>query len=235
VETKFQTSFIPKVPLNQSSGTPVKKTMSFFVFISSIIFFVSIALAGASYGYLSLLKKSQENTRVDLEKNVKAFEPATIEKYARLDNRMSIAKTLLSKHISLANVFSYLSEGTLKTVRFTNFKYDLGADGKVSLAMDGLARNYNSVAYQLQVFGKKRELKNLLVSNLSLDVTKDVVLFKLGTEVDPAFTYYSSTLGKKQDIFDNNLGDEPLLPTSASSTSRSSTSTPPINQPPRQL
>ncbi len=52
METKFQTSFIPKAPLTGGDGNAPKKTMNFFVFISILIFVLSLLGALGTYLYL---------------------------------------------------------------------------------------------------------------------------------------------------------------------------------------
>jgi len=219
METKFQTSFIPKVPIGQSTFTPVKRPMNFFVFISTIIFILSLVLAGASYGYIKVLERSQEKIKTDLDANIKAFDPVMIEKYVRLDTRIETAKNLLLKHISASNLFSFLSENTLKTVRFNDFKYSLGSNGVPSLAINGIAKNYNSVAYQAQVFGGKKELKNFLISGLNADVERDTVSFNVSTDVEPSFTYYSNSFRKQQNTLESKMTEE--LPVGNNTTSTS--------------
>lgn len=232
METKFQTSFIPKVSLSQGEGGAPKKTMNFFVFISILIFILSLLSALGTKLYLSYLKKSEETIKTNLDKNIKAFEPQTIETYVRLSSRLVAAHNILSKHIAISNVFDYLADTTLKTVRFTDFKYELGSDGVISLAMNGEARNYNAVAYQAEVFGQKRDLRNLIFSNLDLN-EKGNVVFKLASNLDPGFAYYATTLNKRtanifsQDI-NSSVDSEPV----ATSTipTLTGTTTPKTNQ-----
>lgn len=217
METKFQTSFIPKAPLSNGEGNAPKKSINFFVFISILIFILSLLAALGTYLYLGYLKKSEETIKINLDKNIKAFEPQTIETYVRLSSRLVAAHNILSKHVAISNVFDYLADTTLKTVRFTDFKYELGVDGAVSLSMNGQARNYNAVAYQSEVFGQKRDLRNLIFSNLDLD-EKGNVIFKLASNLDPGFTYYSNTLNKRTtNIFSQDINEstdaEPVAPT----------------------
>ncbi|HEY4512467.1 MAG TPA: hypothetical protein VJH63_02280 [Candidatus Paceibacterota bacterium] len=202
METKFQTSFIPKTALDPvSSGT--KKPMGLFVFISTIIFFISVVIAAGAFGWDKYLENRKVQLKSDLERNVKAFEPQTIEEYVRLNNRIDAAKTLLSKHIAVSYVFDFLQDQTLQSVRFSDFKYDLVTDGSANISLNGEAKSYNAVAYQSEVFGKERALKSPIFSNLDLDAAGNVI-FNFNTKIDPGFIVYTRKASQaSQNSFDD--------------------------------
>ena len=187
---------MPKAPISSSVSQEQKRPIGLFSFLATIIFLLSLGLAGAAYGYRIYLNNEQVQMKSDLEKNVKAFELNTIQEYVRLDSRMSIAKLLLSKHISASNILNYLSTVTLKTIRFNDFKYSLNADGTIKVSMSGQAKTYNSVAFQSQVFGETKALKGPIFSNLDLD-DKGNVVFDFTTTIDPSFISYSNTLDQR--------------------------------------
>ncbi len=193
METKFQTSFIPKAPISGRESTAPKRPMGFFTFLSILIFVASLVAAGGAFGYLNFLKNQEKKDTSDLNKNIDSFEPQNIEKYEKLNTRMSAAKLLLSKHVAVTNVLDYLEEATLKTVQFNDFRFTLLDSGAVAINMNGQAKSYNSVAYQSQVFGRKRDLKNQIFSNLDKN-EKGNVIFGFSASIDPAFVYYSKTL-----------------------------------------
>lgn len=196
METRFQTSFIPKAPISSSGEHQAKSTIGLFSFLATLIFIISLALAGGAFGYRAYLQNDQDQKKSDLEKNVNAFELPTIQEYVRLDARMSTARALLNKHISASNILNYLSTVTLKTIRFNDYKYDLNSDGTIKISMTGQAKSYNSVAYQSQVFGETKALKGPIFSNLDLD-NKGNVVFNFTTGIDPSFISYTNTLDQR--------------------------------------
>lgn len=189
METKFSTSFVPKTTLEPVSQN-VKRPMGLFMFLSMIIFFISVLVAAGAFGWHKYLESSKVSMRTDLEKNIKAFEPETIEEYVRLNKRIEAAKNLLSRHVAVSYVFDFLTENTLESVSFSDFKYSLGNDGVASLVMNGVAKSYNAVAFQSTVFGKERSLNGLIFSNLDLDNSGNVV-FNLATKINPGFIAYT--------------------------------------------
>ena len=189
METKFQTSFIPKTTL-EPVANGAKKPLGLFVFLSTIIFFISAVVAAGAFGWDKYLESRKTTMKSDLEKNIKAFEPQTIDQYVRLDNRINSAKELLSKHVAVSYIFDFLEDETLQSIGFTDFKYGVAPDGGATLALNGSAKSYNAVAYQSIVFGRERALKNPIFSNLDLDNAGNVV-FNFTTNVDPGFIAYT--------------------------------------------
>ncbi len=189
METKFSTSFIPKTNL-APVDRGVKKPLGLFAFLATIIFFISALIAAGSFGWEKYLQSSKAKMQSDLERNIKAFEPQTIDQYVRLNNRINSAKELLSKHVAVSYIFDFLADKTLQSVGFSDFKYNIGPDGSATLTMNGIAKSYNAVAYQSTVFGKERALRGPIFSNLDLDNAGDVV-FNFTTNIDPGFISYT--------------------------------------------
>lgn len=189
MDTKFQTSFIPKTSLEPTVTKP-RSSMGLFSFLSSIIFFISLLVALGAFGWHKYLLNQDNQIKADLDRNIKSFEPQTIDQYVRLDNRIESAKDLLSKHVALSYIFDFLSEQTISSVKFNDFKYDVGTDGTASITMNGQAKSYNAVAYQSEIFGKERALKNPLFSNLDLDQYGNVT-FNFTAQIDPGFIVYT--------------------------------------------
>ncbi|MES2059892.1 MAG: hypothetical protein V4438_02590 [Patescibacteria group bacterium] len=189
METKFSTSFIPKTNLAPVDRS-VKKPLGLFAFLATIIFFISAVIAAGAFGWEKYLESSKASMQSDLDKNIKAFEPQTIDQYVRLDNRINSAKELLAKHVAVSYIFDFLADKTLQSVGFSDFKYSVATDGVASLAMNGVAKSYNAVAYQSTVFGAERALKGPIFSNLDLDNQGDVV-FNFTTNIDHGFIAYT--------------------------------------------
>ncbi len=231
METKFQTSFIPKTNLEPVANT-THRSMGFFNFVAIIIFVISIVVALGAFGWHRYLEGSKTSLKDSLERNIKSFEPQTIDEYYRLNNRIDAAKILLSKHVAVSYIFDFLSEQTIQSVKFNDFKYDVDSLGSATLILNGEAKSYNAVAYQSEVFGRERALKEPLFSNLDLDTVGNVV-FNFSTKVDPGFIVYTRKANKieandSRDDFlmipenndmGNNSDDSLLLMPSSTSTS----------------
>lgn len=190
METKFQTSFIPKTAIAPAFDAHPRRQTSLFLVLSFFLFLVSVLLGGLAFGYERYLVKQKDDISANIATNVKAFEEDTIRTYARLDKKIDTAKMLLEKHVALSYFLDFLGKETLKSVRFLDMAYALGSDGKTAdIQMNAQASGYNAVAYQSSTFGKQSSLKNMIFSNLDLDKTGNVV-FKLAFKLDSSFVYY---------------------------------------------
>lgn len=194
METKFQTSFIPKQPITQpvrhSSGSGLLFLISFIIFIASI------AAAGGVFLYGQYIDQSIKEGKKQLERNENAFDPNTIKELTRLNDRISAAEVLLKQHIAASNLFSILSEVTLKNVRFNDFTYVNGGSGKVNIAMKGQATSYETVALQSKAFtdpSLRNAFKSPIVGDLNLDQSGNVT-FSFSAGVDPAIVSYSRSI-----------------------------------------
>ena len=190
METKFQTSFIPKQPVTAEAPRHTSVTSLFFLF-GFIIFMASVAAAGGVFIYGQVINKNIQQGTAQLTLNRNAFDPNTISQITRLNDRINSADYLLKRHKSVSTLFLVLSNATLKNVRFTDFNY-VGIDDKISLMMKGQATSYETVALQAKQFTDPN-LKNVFRSPIFGDLTLDTqgnVSFSFSTNVDPFLVDY---------------------------------------------
>lgn len=190
METKFQTSFIPKQPVTESAPHRASPASLFFI-VAFILFMGSLAAAGAVFIYGQVVQKNIEAGMKELNTNKNAFDPNTIKQISRLNDRLNATYFLLKNHKSVSTLFQVLSNTTLKSVRFTDFLYD-GAGEKVSISMKGQAVNYETVALQSKSFTDKALLgtfRSPIFSDLNLDPQGNVT-FSFSSNIDPNLVSY---------------------------------------------
>lgn len=191
MEQNFQTSFIPKKPIIKEHETSSRPVGILLIGSLFILFVVSLSIGGL-YFYKGTVIKNIASLKDSLNLAKNRFEPARISELQVLDKRLRASTEILSKHISITPIFSVLEKLTMKTVRFTKFTYDIGAD-KVSIKMSGQAIGYRSVALQSDLFANNKNFINPIFSNLTLDNSGNV-LFDLDFSVDSSFVNYKQTL-----------------------------------------
>ncbi|MEX2052556.1 MAG: hypothetical protein WD991_02600, partial [Candidatus Paceibacterota bacterium] len=130
---------------------------------------------------------------LELEKN--RFEPAKITQLQTLDKRLKSSQEILDKHIVVSPLFAILGDITMKTVRYTEFSYELGTDkdAKIIVKMSGEAVGYKSIALQSDLFTKEKRLIDPVFSNLELDNNGNVI-FELEFSVAPELVNYKEML-----------------------------------------
>ena len=190
MEQNFQTSFIPKKPMIPESVT-VARPVSILLIISLFILFTVLIATGGLYLYKGSINKSIITMQDSLQKAQARFEPSAISKLQVLDKRLDASSQILGNHLSITPIFSALEALTMKSVRYTNFSYDLGTDKNptVNVKMSGIAIGYRSVALQSDLFAQNKNIIDPVFSNLTLDNSGNVI-FDLEFSVDPAFVNY---------------------------------------------
>lgn len=178
METKFQTSFIPKKPLITDPTKPVvthSGGISIMMIVSIILFIASLGGAVFSVVWIGVLNQAQDSYKKQLSESEKRFNISLIEDLKKFSTKIEISKELFQKHLSVSEIFPIINELTIETVKFDSFEFsepDKGSDS-IKITMHGVAKNYNSIAFQSDVFGssdkfgKNKIIKNPVVADLS--------------------------------------------------------------------
>ena len=190
MDTKFQTSFIPKKPITvQEVG--VRGSLSIFVLISVILFLIS---AGGAVGVIlwkQQLLVEQETLKTNLEERKKQFDFELIDKLKRKNTKIDIAKKLLDSHMSSLDIFSIIENITVINVRYKNFTFTAPETAKENamIKMSGEAKDYPTIAYQSDVLAKYPYIKNGLLSGVTLQ-KNGFVSFEFSGEISPSDVLY---------------------------------------------
>lgn len=205
MDTKFQTSFIPKKPiLAEQKVTKGGSSTSIFMFVAVIIFVISLTVAIFTVVWKSVLNKNQQNYIANLKKAEERFDTKTIEKLKKVNTKIDLGKKLLKNHLAVSQVFEIISALTIEGIRFNNFTYTAPQkDGElIKISMDGTGSSFSAIAFQSDVFGQSSKfgsnkvLKNPVMSDLELDEEGNVN-FEFTAYIDPQDISYE---GKLQDM-----------------------------------
>jgi len=201
METKFQTSFIPK----KNAGSPsigggsalARHTTSVYMVIAVVIFVASLCGIAGAYMWTAYLNSAQIGYKNDLAAREKQFNVDTIQTLKQENVRIDLAKQVLSRHLSLSQIFSIVGKLTIESVRFLTMDVTVPAnvsDG-IKVSLSGYGVNLASVAFQsdvlgnLEQYGLRKIVKNPIMSNPSLD-PKGTVSFGLTAIVDTSNLLY---------------------------------------------
>jgi len=199
METKFQTSFIPKKSVTQEvTSGPV---IGLFLLIAIILLLISFSIAGWVYLEKQILIKKINDDKAAIETNKNNFEIATIESVIRLDSRIKVANELIANHLSVSPVFNFIESRTLKNVRFKSFSFSTdGIDSSLNPAfkvvMSGQAKDFKTLALQADEFGKpeyRGVIKDPVFSSLDLAADGSVNFSFSASLVSDFVKYENST------------------------------------------
>lgn len=204
METKFQTSFIPKRPLIPVSGltqSAPHRSVSFLMVIAVLLFIASIGVAGGSYFYKSYLESSQVRYKEELALREKQFNPDLIEELKRQNVKIDLGKQLIQNHIAVSQIFDIIGRLTIENVRFTSMDLTVGqnpSDG-IKVSMKGYGTSLSAVAWQsdvlgqLEKYGLRKVVKNPILSDPALDQA-GLVSFGFSASIDPDSLSYIKSL-----------------------------------------
>jgi hypothetical protein len=188
MENTFQTSFIPKKPIDSSVSS--KEPMSLFSIISIFLLIIAILASGGLFFYKTYLTKQKETLSASLATVRDSFEKNTIDELGLFNKRTDTAKQILGNHVVLSPLFSLIGDITIPSIQYTSFNQQTNEKGFV-VNMSGVARDYRSIALQADMFNtaKGSSFKNVIFSNLTKDKSNNV-LFNLEFTVDSSVLSY---------------------------------------------
>jgi hypothetical protein len=193
MDQNFQTSFIPKKPIINEPVSSSPRSVSILLIIAIFILFTVLIATGGLYLYKVSLVKQIASMQNSLTLAQNSFEPSQITQLKVLDKRLNAATEILNNHINITPIFTALEQLTMKTVRYTQFSYNLGANNTINVKISGQAIGYRAIALQADLFSTNKNLIDPVFSNLTLDNSGNV-LFDLDFSVDPSFVNYQKTL-----------------------------------------
>lgn len=170
VETRFQTSFIPKKPV--ASGVSYRSESSGMGALT-LIGVLLIVIAGLTSGGLFLYEQS-------LEKNIAYIDAELVEKRDLLDQdalatfidlgkKTGNAEMLLNRHVSFSKVTDFFEGIVLRNVRLADITAEISPGKSMKVAFKGEAQGYAAVASQVDALRKANHVTSVEVSNMTLN------------------------------------------------------------------
>lgn len=157
---------------------------------SALFFFAALGLfllTLATYGGLILLNRQERNTQTALEDQIKSkgesVRPELIRQILALDERLGIARALISRHTFLSNTLRLVESNTHPQTRFTNF--NVGGEGK-RIELTGETASYAVLAKQIAFLEGDQNIERVEFGGLSLGGENGRLGFKLAIVFKPA-------------------------------------------------
>lgn len=208
METKFQTSFIPKASNN--SG-PYKYRKPFGIFFATAVGLTTISVLWAvgAFAWKFFLEKRVEAKEEQLAEAEKSIPTDDIDALVRVADRFQSAEILLNNHVAMTPLFELLETATLQRLRFEDLTYTYLNPSRIAISMKGEARDFGVVARQSDAFQEvaKANFKSPIFTNLNT-TERNTVTFSFLTSVNPELVLYKNNLpasnGNSNSGSDNN-------------------------------
>jgi hypothetical protein len=177
------TSFVPHPAsaATRKSSVGISGALGFLAYLIFVLVFVS-AIGVFFYGQILSAQQSSEDAA--LKKVETNINPATIDSFVRLRDRIASSKALLANHIAFSNFFSLLDTIMPTTVRFTSLHLSINNDGTIGVEGSGIAKSFNSLAFASIAFSNDGRIKNAIFSNITVSPRDGSVSFDLSATLD---------------------------------------------------
>lgn len=175
------TSFVPKQPLPETRRKPSPGS-NILLIIAIVILGISSLGALAAFGYGRYLDSALQVKKTTLDQALAKTDQDSINELTRLKRRFDSGKQILNSHTVPSQFFDVLEKITLENVRFDAMKLTVSDDRSARLEMSGVARNFNTLAAQSNVFAGNAAIRRAIFSNfipnkngtVSFSVTADL-------------------------------------------------------------
>lgn len=194
METKFQTSFIPKKPLVPEMGQKTNEPINLFTVIGVLFLIVSLAAAGGVYGWVKVIEKHQVSLKADIAHNRDQF-GTDIKFLERFNTKINLSRELLSNHLAVEGIFDIVSKITTSNVRFTSFDiiFPTSSKERAVMTMKGTGTSLSVLAFQSDVFGESKYIKDPVISDFAVSDKGDVT-FSFSAGIDPSLLSFKKTI-----------------------------------------
>jgi len=207
METKFQTSFIPKKPMPTigPSGNVVishpKRVGNTFMLIGVIIFVLALLSVGGAYLWQQHLQSVAIGYGKDLATREQQFNIDLISQLKASSVKIGMAKQLLANHLAYSKIFAFIGQFTAENVQFTSMEVTApsASNGNIQVTLSGYGLNLSTVAFQSDVLSQLKNydldkvVKNPIVSAPVLN-SNGTVTFTLSFSVVPSSLSYAASV-----------------------------------------
>lgn len=182
------TSFVPHTP---SIGRPFRNDFTgAFGFVAYAILLIAFALALGVFFYGRVLAGEKSAKDAALAKAEAAIDPATVESFVQLRDRLNSSQTLLGNHVAFSGFFSVVETILPITVRFTSLHVALGTSGGAKVDGTGVAKSFNALSAASEAFATDGRIKDVIFSKMTINKDNSVS-FALAATLDPKLLVFS--------------------------------------------
>jgi len=135
------------------------KVLVFSLFLLGLSIFLYV---GLRFGYRGYLNSESERLEGELSKLSESVQREDREEFIKFYSQIANLKTVLDEHGFSGNAFHFLEKNTIIPIYFKSARFD-GLDQKLELS--GVARSYESLAQQIDIFSRQKEVINVQLGN----------------------------------------------------------------------
>ncbi len=169
ISPSIPTSFVPRQQAPEQPKRQYSRANNILAVIAYAILFIAFIASAATYAYAQYLTHSLDAKSQALVAAQASVDESQVQNFIQLRDRLSSAQSLLTNHVTLSTLFDALESVTIQSVQFTTLKVSVAADRSAQIDIDGLAKNFNSLAVQSNAFSTQKGIKQAIFSGINAD------------------------------------------------------------------
>ncbi len=185
------TSFVPKQPISTQNRQFLRGGNNVFLITAVVILIITLLLAAGTFAYVLFLHSEENAKGEQVITAQKSVNQDAVTQLVRLQKRLDAAAAVMNQHVALTQFFTLLSAITAQGVHFDGITIDVADDRSATISMTGVAQDFNTLAYQSNVFASQKYIKSAIFSNIAVNKGNNVS-FSLTANLDPALVKESS-------------------------------------------
>ncbi len=182
------TSFVPRESVSHRQ-LRTNYTGVFGVF-AYLVFGITVLLAVGVFFYDRILASTQAAQETSLAKAEAAIDPATVESFVKLRDRLNESQKLLKEHVAFSNFFTVLGALLPTNVRFTLLHIAVDSSGNAKVEGNGTAKNFNALAAASAAFAGEPRIKDVIFSKININKDSSVS-FGFSATLDPRLIMFT--------------------------------------------
>jgi hypothetical protein len=185
ISPSIPTSFVPRQQAPEQPKRPYSRANNIFTVIAYAVLFITVVASGATYAYASYLQHTLNAKSQALVAAQASVDQSQVQNFIQLRDRLVSAQTLLTKHVTLTSLFDVLEKVTVQNIQFTGLKVTVTDDRSAQIDIDGIAKNFNSLAVQSNALATQKGIKQAIFSGIAVNKLAGIT-FHLNALIDPS-------------------------------------------------
>jgi len=161
-----------------------------FGMLAYLLLAISFALSLGVFLYGRILSGTLAGKDAELAKAQAAIDPATVQSFVQLRDRLNSGQTLLAAHTAPSRFFSALESVIPTTVRFSSIHLSVDATGAAKVDGVGISKSFNALSAASTAFAQDGRIKNVIFSKMSINTKDNSVSFGFSASLDPKLILY---------------------------------------------
>jgi len=181
VPPNVPTSFVPR-----PASSRIASSVDFggaFAFVCYAVLLVVVISGIGVFVYGSILASTRAAKDQALTTEEQGIDPATVDSFVRLRDRLLSSKQLLASHVALSGFFEALERVTVSNVRLGSLDVHFDDNQVPQIMVSGIAKNFNALASESVALSGNDKIKDAIFSGIKIDTSTGQVNFSLSGSI----------------------------------------------------